>query len=278
MRFRNCRTTSGEDVLIDRIQRREFLKLSALASVAATGGALGVIDSATAAPVEKTVAYQVNGKPFEGMIVYDSSVQTKRPIIFMQPDWYGVNADNIAQARLIAGKDYVVLMADMFGSGYAGKTKARPELAAAVGAMHGDLPLTLACGNAAFNALFAEADKLGIVDGRKKVAIGYCAGAGFLVEHARSGADFSAIVTFHITNPNPSVAGTPCNIKGRVLAIHGSADPVTPKAKMDAFADELTQAKVDWQVMMIGGMTHELNEKNRRKAYMLMHDFFTETI
>ncbi|AMN41721.1 dienelactone hydrolase family protein [Rhodoplanes sp. Z2-YC6860] len=264
--------------MIDPVQRREFLKLSALVPVVATGGALGVIGSAVAAPTEKTVAYQVNGRPFEGMIVYDSSVQTKRPIIFMQPDWYGVNADNIAQARLIAGKDYVVLMADMFGAGYAGKTKARPELAAAVGAMHGDLPLTLACGNAAFNALFAEADKLGIVDGRKKVAIGYCAGAGFLIEHARSGADFSAIVTFHITNPNPSFAGTPCNIKGRVLAIHGSADPVTPKAKMDAFADELTQAKVDWQVMMIGGMTHELNEKNRRKAYMLMRDFFTETL
>jgi dienelactone hydrolase len=267
-----------EDVLIAPIQRREFLKLSALAPVVATGGALGVIDSAAAAPVEKTVAYQVNGKPFEGMIVYDSSVQTKRPVIFMQPDWYGVNADNIAQARLIAGKEYVVLMADMFGSGYASKTKARPELAAAVGAMHGDLALTLACGDAALAALSAEADKLGVVDARKKVAIGYCAGAGFLLEQARSGADFSAIVAFHITNPNPSVAGTPCNIKGRVLAIHGSADPVTPKAKMDAFADELTQAKVDWQVMTIGGMTHELNEKNRRKAYMLMHDFFTETL
>jgi dienelactone hydrolase len=267
-----------EDALIDSIQRRDFLKLSALVPVAATGGALGVIDSAAAAPAEKAVSYQVGGKPFEGLIVYDSSVQTKRPIIFMQPDWYGVNADNIAQARLIAGKEYVVLMADMFGSGYAAKTKARPELAAAVGAVHGDLAFTLACGKAAYDALASEADKLGIVDARKRVAIGYCAGAGFLVEHARSGADYSAIVVFHITNPNPSVAGTPCNIKGRVLAVHGSADPVTPKAKMDAFADELAQAKVDWQVMMIGGMTHELNEKNRRKAYMLMHDFFAETI
>ncbi len=263
--------------MIDRIQRREFLKLSAAVPVAATG-ALGVIDSAAAAPVEKAVTYQVSGKPFEGQIVYDGSVQTRRPIIFMQPDWYGVSADNIAQARLIAGKEYVVLVADMFGAGYAGKTKTRPELAAAMSAVHNDLGFTLACGKAAFDALFAEADKLGIVDARKKVAIGYCAGAGYLVEQARSGADFSAIVAFHITNPNPSVAGTPCNIKGRLLAVHGSADPVTPKAKMDAFAEELTQAKVDWQIMMIGGMTHELNDKNRRKAYMLMNDFFAETV
>jgi dienelactone hydrolase len=268
-----------EEALIDPIQRREFLKLSALVPMAATGSALAGIASAVAAPNEKTVTYQVNGKPFEGMIVYDGSVQTKRPIIFMQPDWYGVNADNVAQARLIAGKDYVVLMADMFGAGYAGKTKARPELAAAVGAVHGDLGFTLACNSAAYDALSTEANKLGIVDAQKKVvAIGYCAGAGFLLEQARTGADFNAIVVFHVTNPNPSVAGTPCNIKGRVLAIHGSADPVTPKAKIDALAEEFTQAKVDWQLMMIGGMTHELNEKNRRKAYMLMHDFFTETL
>ena len=72
------------------------------------------------------------------------------------------------------------------------------------------------------------------------------------LEQARAGADFKALVVFHVTNPNPVVAGTPCNIKGRVLAIHGSADPVTPKPMMDAFEDELTKAKVDWQVMMFG--------------------------
>ena len=69
-------------------------------------------------------------------------------------------------------------------------------------------------------------------------------------------------MVFHVTNPNPVVAGTPCNIKGRVLAIHGSADPVTPKPKMDAFEEELTQAKVDWQVMMFGA----------RRAFVLRSD------
>ena len=38
----------------------------------------------------------------------------------MQPDWAGVCADTVTQARDIAGKDYVVLMADMFGEGYGG--------------------------------------------------------------------------------------------------------------------------------------------------------------
>jgi dienelactone hydrolase len=95
---------------------------------------------------------------------------------------------------------------------------------------------------------------------------------------------------FHVTNPNPTVAGTPCDIKGRVLAIHGSADPITPKPMMDAFEEELTKAKVDWQVMMFGGAVHSFcdptanagptryDEKLCRKSYMLMRDFFAETL
>ena len=38
---------------------------------------------------EKKVPYQVNGRQFEGMIVYDDSVNTKRPVVFMQPDQLG---------------------------------------------------------------------------------------------------------------------------------------------------------------------------------------------
>ena len=44
---------------------------------------------------KKKVAYQVGGRQFEGMIVYDESVTSKRPVIFMQPDWKGVCEDTI---------------------------------------------------------------------------------------------------------------------------------------------------------------------------------------
>jgi dienelactone hydrolase len=240
--------------------------------------------------MEKKVPYQTNGRQFEGMIVYDESVKAKRPAIFMQPDWKGVCADTIAQARIVAGRDYVVLMADMFGAGYGEKPKTQPELMASMRAVHEDLAFTIACGAKAYDTLLAEANKLGLIDAGKEAAIGYCAGGGFVLEQARAGADFKAAVVFHVTNPNPTVPGTPCNIKGRVLAIHGSEDPVTPKSMMDAFQEELTKAKVDWQVMMFGGAVHSFcdptanagptryDEKLCRKSYMLMRDFFTETL
>ncbi len=54
---------------------------------------------------------------------------------------------------------------------------------------------------------------------------------------------------------------------------------------MDAFAEELTKAQIDWQVMMFGGAVHSFcdpttrrySEKLTRKSYMLMRDFFAET-
>jgi dienelactone hydrolase len=236
------------------------------------------------------VPFQVGGRQFEGMIVYDEAGTAKRPAIFMQPDWKGVCADTIGQARTVAGNDYVVLMADMFGAGYGAKAKTQDELRAGMVAVHKDLAFTLSCGAAAYDALMSQAQKLGIVDAGKTAAIGYCAGGGYALEQARAGADFKAVVVFHVTNPNPVVAGTPCNIKGRVLAIHGSVDPVTPKPMIDALEDELTKANVDWQLMMFGGAVHSFcdptantaatryDAKLCRKSYMLMRDFFAETL
>ena len=76
-----------------------------------------------------------------------------------------------------------------------------------------------------------------------------------------------------------------------MLAIHGRADPVTPKPMMDAFEDELTKAKVDWHIVMFGRGVHSFCDRDRqrpaadaydeklcRKSYMLMRDFFAETL
>ena len=106
---------------------------------------------------EQKVPYQVDGRQFEGVIVYDDSVTAKRPIVFMQPDWKGVCPDTIGQARAVAGKDYVVLMADMFGVGYGAKPKTVDDLRAGMLAVHKNLPFTLACGGKAYDTLLAEA-------------------------------------------------------------------------------------------------------------------------
>jgi len=240
---------------------------------------------------EIKVPYEVDGRSFEGLIVSSDTAVAGRPVLFMQPDWYGVSPETIAQAHELAGDRYVVLLADMFGAGTGAQAETMQfdELLGRMLGVHKNLAFTLGCGSAAYAAMLAEAERQGLVEkAASKFAVGYCAGAGFLMEQARSGEDFDAVVALHITNPNPAVADTPCNIKGRVLAIHGAADPVTPKEKMDAFEEELTAAKVDWQVVMFGGAVHsfcvpsanfpgaQYDEKLCRTSYRMMHDFFAE--
>ncbi|MGE0253536.1 MAG: dienelactone hydrolase family protein [Alphaproteobacteria bacterium] len=238
---------------------------------------------------EIKVPYEYAGRRFEGMLVYDDAVAQKRPSVLMQPDWLGVCRHSIDMAGEVAGKDYVVLLADMFGAGYGDREKSFDDLMKSSRAVRNDLDFLLGCGTAAYAALTAEADRRGLIDPARRGAIGYCIGGGFALEQARAGADFQGTVVFHVTLPNPIAPSVKPAIKGRVLALHGSADTVTPKPQMDALAEELTEEGVDWQIMMFGHALHSFcdkgvnnaiqryDEKLKDQSYRMMRDFFAET-
>src|ERR1700720_1266883 len=64
----------------ERAMHRLILALAALALAAS---------SAAAAMVERKIGYDIDGKAFEGVLVYDDAVKAKRPAILMEPDWAG---------------------------------------------------------------------------------------------------------------------------------------------------------------------------------------------
>ena len=70
---------------------------------------------ASAAMVTRNIDYTVDGAKMQSVLVYDDAVKTPRPGLVMAPDWLGMNANQIALAKQIAGKDYVILVADMYG-------------------------------------------------------------------------------------------------------------------------------------------------------------------
>jgi len=45
-------------------------------------------------------------------------------------------------------------------------------------------------------------------------------------------------------------------IRGRVLAFHGHDDPLVPFSQVDAFRREMTEAGVDWELVVYGGAVH----------------------
>ena len=266
-------------------QKRQLLKSSGLMACALIAREMVSSSAVQAAPINRAVPYEVNGRKFEGQLVYDDTVKTKRPVLFMQPDWKGIDEDTLQTARLIAGKDYVVLMADMYGVGYGSKQKSVQELGASMAAIYKDPAFTVACSAKALESMLSTVKAQDLADTSKVWAAGYCAGGGFLLEHARTGANFKGLVVFHVTNPNPVLAGTENKFKGRVLVVHGSKDPVTTVDKIDALSQELTLSKIDWQVMMFGGAPHSFtdptnkgySEQLTRKSYLLMKDFFVES-
>lgn len=237
---------------------------------------------------EIRVRYTVNGTPHEGAIVYDDMIERPRPALYMQPNWYGVCDKNSAQAASIAGRDYVVLLADMFGAAHAEKQLAPPERLELVKNLHLNLDFTLPCATSAFNALMAEAVKLGCVDAPAPAyGVGFCAGAGIMLDQLRHGLTLDACALFHSTLPNSAHPPAENKLSARCLILHGSKDPVTPKSAIDALETELDEAGVDWQTVMFAGGLHSFTEPYCKpgpaerydedatlKGYRLMNDFF----
>ena len=81
-------------------------------------------------------------------------------------------------------------------------------------------------------------------------------------------------------------------MKGRVLVLHGAADPYVPPAEVAAFQKEMDDAKVDWQMVYYAGAVHSFTNpgagtdpskgaaydaKADRRSWEAMKAFFAET-
>src|SRR5690606_30375818 len=70
---------------------------------------------ALAAMQAKPVEWKVGDDVFAGVLVYADASDELRPGLVMVPDWLGVRDDAVTQAKHVAGDDYVVLVADLYG-------------------------------------------------------------------------------------------------------------------------------------------------------------------
>jgi dienelactone hydrolase len=191
-------------------------------------------------------------------LVWNEKVSGKRPLLLVMPNWLGVTDIAIKRAEKMAGDKYVALVVDMYGEG---KTCAGPPTSQEwMMAVRADRVEGRKRVNAALGCLVAEAEKRGIGDSSKKAAVGFCFGGGNVLELARSGAQLDAVVSLHgdLQTTMPAKAG---DIKAAVFVIHGSKDPVAPKADRDALEAELDGAGANWQLLDFGGRLHSFSEE-----------------
>lgn len=246
----------------------------------------GCSSLAHAAMQTKTIDYTAHGKTLRGVLIWDDAVETSRPGLLLIPNWRGINDANIAKAKNIAGRDYVIFMGDMYGKELRPKSDA--EAQAAVKPLYGDRAEMRARAVAAFDELKRLAQSHAApIDQHKLAAIGFCFGGSSVLDLARSGTDVAAVVSFHggLSTDDPSLAK---NIRARVLAMNGADDKGTmPDA--DKFMDEMRMSPAEWQFVVFGHAVHcfaepdansppgcVYNPKVAKRAFKLMHDWLDE--
>jgi len=206
--------------------------------------------------VEK-ITYQAGSITAHGALVWNEKVSGKRPLLLVMSNWLGVTDFIVKRAATMAGDKYVAFCADMYGGG---KTCEGPPTSLEwMTAVRQDRVEGRKRVNAALQTMIAEANKRGIGDSSKKAAVGFCFGGGNVLELARSGAELDAVVSLHgdLTTTMPAKKG---DIKCAVFVLHGSKDPVAPKADRDTLEAELDGAEANWQMLDFGGRIHSFAE------------------
>ena len=237
-----------------------------------------------AAMQARTVEWKVGTQAFSGVLVYDDASREKRPGLVMVPDWKGVTAAAVEQAKDVAGDDYVILVADMYGKGIRPKDDAAAM--AQVKKLSADVPAMRARINKAVDVLKAQAASAPLDAGRIG-AFGYCFGGTSVLELARSGARLAGIVTFHagLQTAMPAAANA---VKTPLLVLNG-ADDKGQAPNILGFEQEMNTAGADWQFVNFSGAVHcfalktansppgcVYNARAAKRAYRMMDDFFDE--
>ncbi|MFY0577086.1 dienelactone hydrolase family protein [Cystobacter fuscus] len=235
--------------------------------------------------MQKPVVYELEGAKFEGVLVYDDAVKTPRPGLVLVPNWLGVNEPNLKQAALVAGKQYIVFVADLYGQ--AVRPKNPDEAGKVSGVLKHDRDLMRTRVNRALDVLRAEGKAVGL-DAKKLGAVGFCLGGTAVLEMARSGMPVAGVVSFHggLDAPLPAAEGA---ITAKVLVLHGAEDPQVPPAEVKGFQEEMRKAKADWELVSYGGAVHsftiveantpgkvQYDAKVAGRAYLAMNDFLAE--
>ena len=246
---------------------------------------LALAGTAAAAPVSRPIEYTIGDTSFRSVLVYDDSVATLRPGLVMVPNWMGANDSAVEKAKTIAGKDYVILVADVYGA------SVRPangeEAGAAAKAAYADRVALRARAARAVEELKGQAGKAPL-DVSQLGAIGFCFGGATALEMARSGLPLAGVVSFHgnLSTTMPAEKGA---VRASVVAINGADDTYVPPEQIAGFQQEFTAAGADWQFVNLSGAVHcfaepgqnsppgcVYNELAAKRAFRLMDSFFAE--
>jgi len=200
------------------------------------------------------IRYQAGGRTFTGWLA-DGSKNLPAPAILVVHEAGGLTGHVKEVAARLAGAGHVAFAMDLFGDAVIPPDPAHPETLARAQESARKLREDVSDLRSRMKAALAILESRPGVDGKRLAAVGYCLGGAAVIELARTGAPLMAIAGFH-AGVLPGSAEDNSRIRGKVLLCHGDADPVVPVAQIRDFTADLSQAGVDWQLHLYGGVGH----------------------
>jgi dienelactone hydrolase len=269
------------DVLVSSLAEGAAMKMKLL-----LGAFIALIhgDLARAALQTKEITYTCKGVTLKGYLAWDDAATGKRPGVLVVHEWWGLNDYARKRAEELAKMGYVAFACDMYGEG---KTTQHPKEA---GQMATEVRKNVETWRARALAGLKILQDHEAVDTKKIAAIGYCFGGSTALQLAYSGADVSAVVSFHGALPVPEEDQVK-NIKAKILICHGALDSFIPEKTIQQVRAALDNGKADYEMIYYGGAVHSFtvpdadkhgikgmgyNREADRRSWMHMQMLFRE--
>jgi dienelactone hydrolase len=207
----------------------------------------------------KPIGYEAGGQSFTGFLA-DGSGGARVPGVLVIHEGGGLTAHAKERAAMLGALGYVAFAMDLFGEPGGPPTPGQPENLARLRAIVQDLRADVGLLRARCAAALAVLQEHPHVDPARLGAIGFCFGGAAAIELARAGAPLAAVAGFH-AGVLPGSAEDDRAIEARLLLCHGEKDPVVPASQIQDFTGRLTEAGVDWQLHLYGGVGHSFTNR-----------------
>ncbi|MCB9497148.1 MAG: dienelactone hydrolase family protein [Fibrobacteria bacterium] len=190
----------------------------------------------------------------------------RRPALVLAPEWWGLNEYAKRRARELAGEGYVVLAVDLYGQRRVATD--RGEAGSLAKSFYGEPSRFRVALKRAVEQLSTRPD----VDTTRLGALGFCFGGTAVLEGARAGLPFKAVASFH-GSVKPFVPTTQDAVRGKILVLHGGADPNVTMDAVSAFVADAESSRTNYQIEIYSRAVHAFtnpeagNDPTRGAAY-----------
>jgi dienelactone hydrolase len=197
---------------------------------------------------EEAVTIQADSVTLNSIVAFSSDTSTKKPIVLIVPEWWGLDDYVKGRAKQLAELGYLAVGVDMYGSG---KHAENPDEAKAYATPFYTNPQL---GFSRLEAALAKAKTYPQADTNRIAAIGYCFGGSMVLNGAKLGLPVNGVVSFHggLATVPPQKGLT----KAQILVCHGAVDPFVPAQDVATFKRQLDSLSIPYTFKEYANATH----------------------